>query len=569
MNLIETIQTHLAKAVTKALGQAVAPEDITTPPNADLGDFAVPLFKYAKLTGKNPAILAHEVVEAIKPDSVITAVTAAGPYVNIRLNYDQLGPKVLDEIEKAGRGYGAHALGKKKKVVVEYASPNVNKPFHVGHLRNIITGEAVARLLESAGYSVVRVNYTSDIGMNVAKSVWGVMQQPKELEKHKAATPSKQARFLGKIYAYASGKFKDDETAQTEIKAVNRGIYQKDKDILRFYTLTKRWSLKYFDYLYRRLHARFDHDYFESQMAEPGVASVQTGMKKNVFVSSEGAVIFKGSEHGLHDRVFINSEGLPTYEAKDIALAQQKIKDYRPKKMLNVVGKEQTEYFKVVITALEQLLPQAEGVLQHIAYGWVSLKGGKMSSRTGNVVLAEDVLDTVKKEITKLTKKAEVKNKEKLAEDITIAAVKYAMLKGDVDKDIAFDMDESVSVSGNSGPYLLYTYARIKSIARKAGRTSRTAKGERVVITDKEQQLLLQLARFPEATRQAAETYNPSLVAKYLFDLAQLYNDYYHTTPVLQAEPVERAFRLQLGKAVADVLARGCSVLGFAVVEKM
>lgn len=567
MNLIEIIRTHLAKTVTAALGHTVAPEDIATPPNPELGDFAVPLFKYAKETGKNPAILAHEVAENIKPDSVVASASAAGPYVNIKLDYEKLGPKILNEIANSGEEYGAHDLGKKKKIIVEYACPNVNKAFHIGHARNIITGEAIIRLLENANYNVVRTNYQGDVGMHIAKSLWGILKSKAQFEKAKAAPLEQRIAFLGKAYAKGAQAYESDEKAKAEINDLNRAVYEKDRAVMPVWKTAKQWSLQYFETVYKKFGSHFDHYFFESEMAERGVAIVHAGLKKGIFKESDGAVIFEGSKHGLHDRVFINSAGFPTYEAKDLALAEAWFKTIKPALGIHVVGKEQSEYFKVVFKALEQTLPVSKGKEVHVSYGWVHLKGGKMSSRLGNVVTGEDLLTTVKKEISKLAKKTEVKNKEKLAEDITIAAVKYAMLKGDVDKDIAFDMDESVSVSGNSGPYLLYTYARIKSILRKAG--TRQATSGAVAMTDKEQQLLLQLARFPEATKQAAEIYNPSVVAKYLFDLAQLYNDYYHTTPVLQAEPAERAFRLQLSGAVATVLARGCTVLGFRVVERM
>lgn len=568
MYTIQKIQTHLAKTVAKALGHVVAVEDITTPPNADMGDFAVPLFKYAKKTGKNPAVLAHETAEKIKADGIIAGASAAGSYVNIKLNYEKLGPKIVDEIEKAGNEYGAHKLGKRKKVIVEYACPNVNKAFHIGHARNIITGEAIIRLLENANYDVVRVNYQGDVGMHIAKSLWGILHSKAQFEKIKSASLAKRIEFLGKAYAKGAKAYEEDEAAKAEIIDLNRAVYEKDKAVMPIWRAARKWSLQYFETIYKQFGSCFDHYFFESEMAERGVEIVRAGVKKGIFKESESAVIFEGSKYGLHDRVFINSAGFPTYEAKDLALAETMFKEIKPVLAIHVVGKEQAEYFKVVFKALEQTLPASAGKEKHVSYGWVHLKGGKMSSRLGNVVTGESLLKTVKQEIGKLAKKAEVKNIDKLAEDITIAAVKYAMLKVDVEKDVAFDMEESVSVSGNSGPYLLYTYARIKSILRKAG-TSKSAEGA-VAMTAKERQLLLQLAQFPEATRAAAESYNPSEIAKYLFDLAQLYNDYYHTTSVLQADDdATRAFRLQLSENVARVLARGCDLLGFAVVERM
>jgi len=265
---------------------------------------------------------------------------------------------------------------------------------------------------------------------------------------------------------------------------------------------------------------------------------------------------------------------LPTYEAKEMALAQKQLNDYHPQKILHIVGKEQTEYFKVVIKALEQVLPKSKNREAHLPYGWVSLKGGKMSSRLGNVVLGESLIEEVKEEIAKIiSANGEIKKteQEKLAEKISVAAVKYAFLKNGIDKDIAFDINESVSIAGNSGPYLLYTYARIQSILKKS-KVHKVIKSKAIdfgVYHKDEGKLLLKLALFPEITASAAEKFDPSIVAKYLFELAQSFNDYYHRVPILKAETNERQFKLSLISAIALVLEKGTELLGFETVQKM
>lgn len=569
MYSIERIQEHIATILTAALGSEVAVAEITTPPTPEMGDFAVPMFPYAKTAGKNPAELASEVAKKIAADEVVAEASAAGPYVNIRLQYQTVGKDIMDEMHDKGEQYGAHDAGDGKKIIVEYACPNVNKAFHIGHVRNIVTGESIVRLLENAQYDVVRVNYQGDVGMHIAKSLWGISQNHEQFAAVANESLEQRIAFLGDAYAQGARAYEDDEAARAAINDLNRAIYEGDEAYKDIWQKAKDWSLEYFETVYTRFHSHFDHYFFESDMADRGVAIVREGLQKGIFKESDGAVIFEGSHYGLHDRVFINSAGFPTYEAKDLALAEAWFRDIDPALAIHVVGKEQAEYFKVVFKALEQTLPQSAGKEMHIAYGWVRLKNGKMSSRLGNVVTGEHLLETVQKEVMPLAEKAEVDDREQLAREVTLAAVKYALLKVDVEKDVAFDMEESISTSGNSGPYLLYTYARIQSILRKADGEAKAIDWNAVALTDKEQQLLLQVAQFPMVTKEAATSYNPSVVAKYAFDLAQLYNDYYHVTPVLQADPAERALRLQLSEHVAQVVARACFLLGFSVVDTM
>ncbi|PIT93499.1 arginine--tRNA ligase [Candidatus Falkowbacteria bacterium CG10_big_fil_rev_8_21_14_0_10_43_11] len=582
MYAIQKIKQNIINKINKAAGEKIASEqDLTMPPNPEMGDFSFVCFDLAKNVKTNPAQVAQELAAKIKPCQTVKEVKAIGPYLNFTIQPKRLA-EVLNEVDSE---YGGIKSGRGRKLMVEFAHPNTHKAFHIGHLRNIITGEALCRILGNAGYKIIRANYQGDVGLHIAKCLWGITQTQSELAKAAKQSLDERAAFLGKAYAFGSKNYEENEKAKAEIIEINKKIYAGDKSVKKLYQTTRKWSLDYFAKIYKRVNTKFDRLYFESETFAPGKKIVTEGVKKGIFKLSDGAIIFEGGKHGLHDRVFINSEGNPTYEAKDMALAKLQFSEFNPEKILHVVSKEQTEYFKVIFKALEQVLPKSKNRETHLPYGWVSLKGGKMSSRLGNVVLGEFLIEEIKEEIIKIIKdntSAQVLtnrvDKEKLAEKISIAAVKYAFLKNGIDKDIAFDMEESVSLSGNSGPYLLYTYARIKSIIKKSlkHKNIKTLKQESQKVKKQnnnflpdEKQLLLKLSLFPEITQAAAEQLDPSIVAKYLFELAQSFNDYYHRVPVLKAEAAERQFRLALISAVASVLKKGIELLGFETVERM
>jgi len=327
--------------------------------------------------------------------------------------------------------------------------------------------------------------------------------------------------------------------------------------------------LDYFNHIYERVLAHFDRFYFESEVHVRGKELVEKFLKKNIFIESEGAVIFPGEKVGLHNRVFITGKGAPTYEAKDTALAELQFKEYNPKKIIHVVGKEQTEYFKVLFKALEAIFPKTKDREFHLEYGWVSLKHGKMSSRTGQVVLGEWLLDEVEKKVAEIMEKSDIKDKKKTISAVALAAVKYALLKVGVKVDLAFDINESVSLSGDSGPYLLYINARINSILDKANKKYLEKKINIKSLHPREKKILLTLSDFNEIAQKAAVDLDPSIIARYLFSLAQEFNSFYTECPVLQAEESVKMFRLQMISAIQKIMVKGLYLLGIPVVEKM
>ncbi|PIR03457.1 MAG: arginine--tRNA ligase [Candidatus Magasanikbacteria bacterium CG11_big_fil_rev_8_21_14_0_20_43_7] len=564
--------------------------ELSTPPNPDMGDFAFPCFELAKVQGKNSAETAKELVEKlnelftkedIKQASLIKEVKAFGPYVNFFLDEKELASFVLSGIDGT---YGQHQIGLGKQVLVEFGCPNPMKVFHLGHLKNLITGEAVVRTFENAGYNVVRVNYQGDVGMHIAKVLYGLQttddgQQSfgtvfEVMQKMNNQPLSEKVAYLGQAYARGANAYEKGGDEEDDIRKLNEMVYEKDPSIMEVYQLGRQWSLDYFDTIYEKLGSRFDKMYFESETYERGIELVEEGRKKGIFKESDGAIIFPGSEHDLHDRVFLNSKGYPTYEGKELALAEKHFADFDPHLVIHVVGKEQTGYFQVVFKALEELMPRTKGREYHLIGGYLQLKGNhKMSSRSGNVVSGDALIGEVENGIRRILAERERDNDipEDIIQKITSSALKYAMLKANVSEDVAFDMEETVSVSGDSGPYLLYIVARIHSILTKQ-ENKKTRKQEVIAPSEvhvAEKTLLLQLARYPEVTKRAVEQYDPSHIAKYTFELAQSFNAFYANCPVLDAEDDVQAFRLELIRRVKDVMEKGLGLLGIDVVDKM
>ncbi len=563
---------NIKNEIKKLLQSAGVEGDIkiTTPPRSEMGDLSFAVFGTTAHQGLRQIGELVGKMNKIKNDNgfnFIDKIAQAGHYINFFLNPKTLAKNVLSAVDK--KDFGRSKSGKGQKIMVEFAHPNTHKAFHIGHLRNITTGESMSRIFENAGYKVVRANYQGDVGLHIAKCMWGIARTMDEYEATKKKSAEEKAKFLGRVYALGGQAYEKDEQTKKEIVDLNEKIYAGgDKELNKIYKETRQWSLDYFEIIYKRVGTHFDRLYFESEVFERGIGIVEDCVKKGILEASQGAVIFAGEKYGLHNRVFLNSKGLPTYEAKDLALAELQLKEYNPKVIFHLVAKEQTEYFRVVFKALEFVLPKSKGREEHLVYGWVSLKEGKMSSRTGNVVLGEWLLDEVKNKIRELVKDHEIKDAEEVTEKVAMAAVKYSFLRTGATNDIAFDINESVSLTGDSGPYLLYIVARIKSIFRKYGqRLGKLAIPE--VIEPAEKNLLNQIVEFEEVAARAAKEHDPSKIAHYLLDLAQSFNNFYNLCPVLKSEGVALSFRLHLIKAVEQAMTKGLYLLGIETVEEM
>lgn len=548
------------------------------------GDYSTNLaLVLSKQLGKAPREIAQEIVTVLTPVIDFATITIAGPgFINFTLTpaaLEQYLTTPSAQLETAFSG---------KKVMVEYTDPNPFKELHIGHLYSNIVGESIARILAKNGAEVKRACYQGDVGLHVAKSLWGMKQllqkEQKTIQQFEAGLSTdehpkppilpalaQKAKFLGEAYALGATAFEDDAKAKDEIIAINKQVYQKDPAIMELYDTGKAWSLAYFDSIYRILGTKFDYMYFESEVGETGMQLVKEYLKKGVFEESDGAVIFPGEQYGLHSRVFINSLGLPTYEAKELGLAPRKYADYPYDLSVIITGNEVNAYFSVLLKALAQIKPELAEKTKHFSHGMVRLPEGKMSSRKGNVItgmsLVNEATTRIGVERYELTMDEYFTNPQwKTALQIGLGAVKYALLKSGVGKDVEFSFAESISVEGNSGPYLQYTYVRTQSVLKKA---EHGTKGESspVVLTAEEMAVLRHLIIFEEIVQLAGEQYSPNTIATYLYELAQKFNNFYQKNPIL--ESTQQTFRLALTKKVGETLKEGLSLLGIEAPERM
>ncbi len=514
-----------------------------------------PLELARKIVGKciihdSPFMIHFEKVEAVKPG-----------FINFWLSKEYLIDELAAAVEKKD-GFGRTDILKGKKIMVEFTDPNPFKEFHIGHLYSNAVGESVSRLLEAMGANLKRANYQGDVGMHVAKALYGIQNSKFKIQSLEDKSLKEKIKTLGEAYALGAKMYEDDKTAKSKIEKINKQVYAKDPEIMPLYEKGRAWSLEYFETIYKRLGTKFDFYYFESEVGIDGLKLVKEYLEKGVFEESQNAIIFPGEKYGLHNRVFINSLGLPTYEAKDLGLAFKKYDDFKYDQSISVTGNEIIEYFKVILIALKQINPEIAVKIKHLSHGMARVAEGKMSSRSGNIISGEWLLDEAKKKIEDAFSSMD----EKTAEQVAVGAVKYSLLKSDVGQDIQFIFDESISLQGNSGPYLQYTYARTQSVLAKTGiknyelRIMNELESEETV-------LLRFIYRFPEVVEEAAENFSPNILCNYLFDLTQKFNLFYEKHKILGSK--NEGLRLALTQAVGIAIKNGLNLLGIQAPEKM
>ncbi len=576
------LQQDIIKKIQSILPE-VDPQAIKlTRPDSSHGDYSTNVamvlfsnkeFRIKNKGFKNPLELAQKIAEQFMiPDSrftILEKVEAVAPgFINFFISKDNLLVN-LSEILGKGEKYGRSEKLAGKKILIEFAHPNTHKEFHIGHLRNITVGESVVRILDNLGATTKRANYQGDVGLHVAKALFGI-EKLGGIELVRNKTLNEKAEFLGKVYAAGSKAYEEDAQAKEKILDINKKIYSKDPEVQLLWEETRNWSLEYFDVIYKRMNSRFDRLYFESEVFEEGKKIVLEHIEDGIFEKSDGAVIFDGEKYGLHKRVFVTSEGNPTYEGKEMGLAELEYEEFAFDYALHVVGPEQGAYFKVVFKALELINPTFSGKEKHLAYGFVRLKEGKMSSRMGNVVSGEWLLDEAKKRISESFKDMD----EKTLEEVAVGAVKYSMLKFGRESDIAFSFDESISLEGNSGPYIQYTYARTQSVLEKVKshpsaslRTKVKSPVKSSKLETEETEILRMLTKFSEVVEQAGSDFAPNILCNYLFELCQKYNLFYQKHKIIGGDKEE--FRLALTKAVGQVIKNGLHLLGIESPHKM
>jgi arginyl-tRNA synthetase len=557
----------------------------------------------------SPHELAQVIAKKIPLSELVEKVEVAKPgFINFWLSKDYLSSQV-EGVIKEGEDYGKVAIRAGMKISVEYTDPNPFKEFHLGHLYSNAIGESISRILEANGAIVWRGDFYGDVGMHVAKSVWGMLRKMKEekielQDLEKRSLPERQ-HFLGQGYAIGVRIYEEDKQVQKEVQELNLLVYIASQEILeknkgwkpiinykkflhgnedklpeikKIYEAGLRWSLEYFESIYKRLGTKFDGYYPESWVGEYGIKIVEKGLAMGVLEKSEGVVVYKGEKDGLHTRVFVNKLGLPTYEAKDLGLAFAKYQDFKYDLSINVFGKEIDEYYKVVKAAMSKIEPELGKKSTHLAHGMVRLPQGKMSSRSGNVITFEWLMEEAKKGILKIMKNlkehSDVENPDAIAEKVALGAIKYALLRSDIGKDVIFDFEKSLCFEGDSGPYLQYTHARCESVLNKIknqkSKIKNTYQNSKIEFNDEELAVLRTVYKFPEAVSAAGENLAPNFICSFLFDLAQKYNNFYNKHLILRADnEASRDFRLALTSATAIVLRKGLNLLGIEAPERM
>jgi arginyl-tRNA synthetase len=404
-----------------------------------------------------------------------------------------------------------------------------------------------------------------DVGLHVAKCLYIYQQKPIE-EKKALKTLEEKVAYLQQCYQEGSSAYEADPEAKAAIDAINKAIYQHDPEVLADWEETRSWSVEYYKEFEKRIGTTYDRYYFESETSNAGIDLV----KKNtdsVFEESEGAIVFRGEQYGLHTRVFLTKHGTPTYEAKDIGLINMKHSEWPFDKAIVTTASEQNAYWQVVKKAIELIFPELEGKIMHFGFGMIDLKGGKMSSRTGNIVSAIELVEIVKDKVLKELLK---NDDEKAAEVIAVGAVKYAFLKSEAKKNMLFDMEQSVSVQGNSGPYLQYTYARLRSVLAKADYKAKALPiNDGDTLTAEDKTILHLLPTFQDVVMQAGETYAPHLICTYVYELAQACNLLYDKQSILKASPEEKEMRLALIEAASLTIKTSLDLLGIKVLERI
>ena len=515
--------------------------------------------------GKNPREIAEELVGELAGEiEYVDKIEVAGPgFINFYLARDFFVEEIT-RIHNLGDDWGKNTSLEGEQILLEYTSPNLFKPLHVGNLVGNIIGESLARLYVFSGANVKRINYPSDIGLTVAKGVWGLQ---------KTGGNPEDITALGEAYRVGNEAFENDEALKKEIEAVNRSLYEGDDEVLA--TLRAKGiktSRAHLAELCRMLGTTFDYEIFESEAGPKGKELVEAH-RGTIFQESDGAIVYKGEQDGLHTRVFLNSQGLPTYEAKDLGnfgIKQEQYPDWRTS--IIVTGNEQLDYFKVEYAVIRKVFNvPPEKNLVHIPTGFLTLSTGKMSSRKGNVLTGESVLEEMVQEAFRRMEESGqergVAVDQSTGEAIAVAALKYQILKHNLGSDIVFDKEKALSFEGDSGPYLQYTHARIQSVAQKAQTAGIGPSVTSVPQVTYEIEKILY--RFEEVIEEVVAEDAPQKLVTYLTELASSFNSFYAQEKIADVEDEFAPYKLAVAKAVQQTLKNGLHLLGVEAPERM
>jgi arginyl-tRNA synthetase len=556
------IASLIAGHLKTRLSQGEIERLIETPPQEALGDFAFPCFPLARTLRKNPAVIAGEIRDALAGDPAIQKIDVVSGYCNFFIDKTAMARQVLELT--AQESFGKSAL--LRRVVVEFASPNTNKPLHLGHLRNISIGESVARILSFCGNAVTRTSINNDRGVHICKSMLAYAEigngaTPKSAKK-------KSDHFVGDYYVLFSRKSAEDESWNEKAQEMLRKWEANDGPTVELWKTMNKWAFDGFATTYRLFGIAFDKEYFESAIYKSGKEIILDGLDRGIFKKrDDGAVYADLSDMNMGDKVLLRPDGTSVYIVQDLHLALLKDRDFPYDLSLYVVGNEQEHHFAVLKALFKKLGNPVADKIVHLSYGMVELPEGKMKSREGTVVDADDLIRD-----TQELAKAEVRQRYALSDEvmdqrslrIALAAIKYQLLRVDIAKNTVFDPKKAIAFEGDTGPYLLYSYARASSILRKAGAMAAPVIG---TLEPSELRLVKKIGWFPDAVQGAYDKLSPALIAAYGFELAQIFNEFYHACPVIGSDTA--AFRLALVDRFRVVLKKCLWLLGIEEIEEM
>jgi len=542
--------------------------EISQPPKK-FGDYATNVaLQLAKQLHQKPIDIAQTIAQELRKNPAIQSVDVVNPgFINISLS-DQT---IIDQLQEiiTRPNYGQSNLFKDQKIVSEFSDPNPFKALHVGHFYTSIIGESISLIIEQAGGKVHRVNFGGDVGLHVAKSIWSIINQiggeyPQQLSK---ISKDERVEWMANNYIKGNEAYENNPDQAEQIKKINQQIYaihQKQdhqSDLAQIYWTCWHWSYDYFKEFYQKINIQFEKFYPESLTTPIGIEKVKEGLKKNIFQKSQGAVIFPGSQYGLHDRVFINQQGLPTYETKDLGLNFMKMDDYHFDLSIIITGNDIIEYMKVILKAVEQFDQKISDRTKHITHGNVRLSGGvKISSRKGNGIDAYYLIDLI-------TQKAqEINHTQEVNFDLVLSAIKYAFLKTQIGQDIILEPDEIVSLKGNSGIYLQYSLVRAKSIIKKV-KNNQNLKNTIHNLDQNEKKLILKLLQYPSINQESTQQLKPNIICNYVFELCQVFNQFYEKSPIIGQK--RQNLRLKIIEAYIIIMETNFKKLGLPIMDRI
>jgi len=565
------MKTKVIESLTSGLKSMGFTEDldfenlIETPKDNKNGDFAFPCFILVKTLKLSPIKIAQDLSK--KLDKVnFEKIVAIGPYINFFMNRKKLAENLILKINKEKDNFGKSEIGKGKSVMLEFPSPNTNKPLHLGHLRNMSIGESVSRIYESNGFKVIRTSINNDRGIHICKSIlayqkWGEGKTPESENK-------KSDHFVGDFYVKYNNEVKKDPSLEEEAKDMLKKWEDGDKETILLWKKMNNWAFDGFKKTFSKFGIKLDHEFYESQIYKNGKEIILDGLKKGIFKKREdGAIIINLEKEGLGEKVLLRPDGTAIYITQDIYLAKLKFDKYKIDESMYVVGNEQEYHFNVLFSILDKLGICDKNKLTHLSYGMVNLPDGRMKSREGTVVDADNLIQELQDKVILGMKERgnfDLENSYEKSLKLSLAAIKYFLLKVDFKKTMVFNPNESISFEGDTGPYLEYSYARASSILRKKA-ADKFSVPEKLEV--KELDLILKLNEFKGVIYDAYRQKNPALIANYSYKLAQIFNEFYHACPVVGS--VNEQFRLNLVKSFRQVLKNGLALLGIETLEEM